>query len=550
MDARQYLEKTSSFPPVSISMLMKSINKLRPLTLLLGLATLSSAAEIAPSPAPIVKPEEIAAGPFKPTDESLAAYHCPDWFRDAKFGIWSHWGPQAVPRQGDWYARGMYENTQYDNKTGKNIGQNRYNKFHLEHYGHPSKFGYKDIIPLWKAERLDPDALMALYKKTGAKYFVSMGTHHDNFFLWDSKIHRWNAAQMGPHKDIVGTYQKAAAKQGLKFGVSEHLGASYTWFRTSHGADESGPMKGVPYDGNDPKFQDLYHRPRAEGDTDWLTTNPEDQREWFDSIKELVDNYHPDLLYSDSKMPFGDVGRSMIAHLYNTNAALNGGKVEAIYNCKEDAKGKWVRDIERGVSDAIRPEAWQTDTSIGDWFYRTGQKYMTSGEVVRMLADIVSKNGNLLLNVVQTPEGDLEPDVLSILDGIGKWIAINGEGIYGTRPWKVYGEGPAIDSHEKGNWGGLKDVPTNPYTPEDLRFTTSKDGHTLYAFCFGVPDKEFRIVSLGKDSKLNDKTIAAVEILGRAEKVTWKQEAGALVVSKPATIPDTEAVGIRISFQP
>ncbi len=529
---------------------MHSIPILTALGAAVSLAVLASAAEPSAASKPVVSPDEIASGPFKPADESLAAYQCPDWFRDAKFGIWSHWGPQAVPREGDWYARGMYENTTVDRKTGEKKGQNRYNKYHLEHYGHPSKFGYKDIIPLWKAERLDPDQLMALYKKTGARYFVSMGTHHDNFFLWDSKIHRWNAAQMGPHKDIVGLYQKAARKQGMKFGVSEHLGASFTWFRTSHGADAEGAMKGVPYDGNDPQNQDLYHKPRAEGDNGWLTNNPEDQRTWFNSIKELVDLYQPDLLYSDSGMPFGDVGRSMIAHLYNTNAARNGGKVEAVYNCKEDAKGKWVRDIERGVADGIRPEPWQTDTSIGDWYYRRGQKYMTSGEVIRMLVDIVSKNGNLLLNVVQTPEGDLEPDVLKILDGIGTWVAINGEGVYGTRPWKVYGEGPAISDQEKGHFGGLKDVPTKPFTAEDYRFTTSKDGNTIHAFCFGVPEKEFRIVSLGGDSELNKKSISSVEILGSSAKLEWKQEPGALVVAKPDSIPNKEAVAIRISLKP
>lgn len=499
---------------------------------------------------PLVAATEIAPGPFSPTDASLAAYKCPDWFRDAKFGIWSHWGPQAVPRQGDWYARGMYENASVNRKTGEVGPQNRYNKYHLEHYGHPSKFGYKDIIPLWKAEKLDVDQLMALYKKTGAKYFVSMGTHHDNFFLWNSKIHRWNAVAMGPKKDIVGMYKEAATKQGMKFGVSEHLGASFTWFRTAHGADRDGPMKDVPYDGNDPQYQDLYHKPRAEGDKDWLTNNPVDQRRWFDCIKELVDVYQPDLLYSDSHMPFGDTGRAMIAHLYNANAARHGGTTEAVYNCKQDATGKWVRDIERGVAEGIRPEPWQTDTSIGDWYYRTGQKYMTAGEVVRMLTDIVSKNGNLLLNVVQTPEGDLESDVQQILDGIGQWIAINGEGIYNTRPWKVYGEGPSTaTAAEKGRFGGLKDVPSKAYTAEDYRFTASKDGQTIYAFCFAVPEKEFRVTALGKDMPHAGKEIGAVEILGVTGKANWKQEADALVVAKPATIPNKEAICLKITLK-
>src|SRR5665647_2925138 len=197
------------------------------------------------------QPKSKAEGPFKPTDESFKQYKYPEWFRDAKFGIWAHWGPQAVPRQGDWYAKKMYMNQSWD--WSKNTFSDKPDEdytYHVAYYGHPSKFGYKDIIPLWKAERWDPEKLMALYKKVGAKYFVSMGTHHDDFFLWNSKIHRWNAVKMGPKKDVVGLWQKAAKKEGLRFGVSEHLGASYTWFQTARGADKTGPMAGVSYDGN------------------------------------------------------------------------------------------------------------------------------------------------------------------------------------------------------------------------------------------------------------------------------------------------------------
>ena len=332
----------------------------------------STAVAQTPTPATVViPPSEIASGPFQPTDESFKQYRYPEWFRDAKFGMWAHWGPQAVPRQGDWYAKKMYVGDQIDPKTGVDKGPDGDYKDHLARYGHPSKFGYKDIIPLWKAEKWDPDALMALYKKAGAKYFVSMGSHHDNFFLWNSKIHRWNAVQMGPHKDVVGIWQQAALKAGLRFGVSEHLAASYNWFQTSHGADKTGPMAGIPYDGNDPANQDLYHTKGEPGDTGWLTKNPEWHHEWFEDVRELVDNYHPDLLYSDSALPFGDVGRDMLANYYNDNAAHHGGKVEAVYNCKQPSEGKWVQDLERGVKDGISPEPWQTDTSIGDWFYRT-----------------------------------------------------------------------------------------------------------------------------------------------------------------------------------
>jgi alpha-L-fucosidase len=514
----------------------------------LAILALTSAAVLAQDSKPSATSNlPIATGKFQPTDESFKQYQYPAWFRDAKFGIWSHWGPQAVPRQGDWYAKKMYLHD-VTGRGGQAAKPDPDNTYHVEHYGHPSKLGYKDIIPLWKAEKWDPEQLMALYKKAGAKYFVSMGTHHDNFFLWNSKIHRWNAVQMGPKKDVVGLWQKAAKKQGLRFGVSEHLGASFTWFQSAHSADATGPMAGIPYDGNDPQYEDLYHAKAAPDDRGWLTKNPVWQREWFDSIKELVDNYQPDLLYSDSPLPFGDVGRSMLAHFYNQDMAKNGGKLEAVYNCKQESGGKWVRDIERGVADGISPEPWQTDTSIGDWFYRTGQKYKTSAEIVQMLTDIVSKNGNLLINIVQTPEGDLEPDMLKTLDDIAAWIKVNGEGIYATRPWVVYGEGPSTKIQQRGQFGGLRDVPEKGYTSGDFRFTKSKDGKTLYAFCLGTPAAEVRIASLGRNSKLAEKPVASVQLMGSKTKLDWKLEDDAVVIKKPVNLPASVATGFRITF--
>lgn len=489
----------------------------------------------------IVPFSQLLAQTFKPTEESFKQYEYPEWFRDAKFGIWAHWGPQAVPRQGDWYAKKMYQNQSWDwsTKSFTEKPDEDYT-YHVAHYGHPSKFGYKDIIPLWKAEKWNPEQLMALYKKVGAKYFVSMGTHHDNFFLWDSKIHKWNAVNMGPKKDVVGLWQKAAKKEGLRFGVSEHLGASYTWFQASRGSDKTGPMAGVPYDGNNEEYADLYHKKAAANDNGWLTTDPENQQNWLACITELIDNYHPDLLYSDSGFPFEEVGRKMVAHYYNT------GKQEAVYTCKQPSKGMWVQDVERGALDSISPFPWQTDTSIGDWFYRTGQKYMTGTEVIQMLVDIVSKNGNLLLNVVQTPEGDLEPDVLAILDVISKWTPANGEGIYGTRPWKIYGEGPStLKKQEKGSFGGVKDV--RPYESADIRFTTKENA--LYAFCMGTPSGDVRITSLGKSSKLNDKAIVSVKILGSNEKLVWKQGDDALVIAKPSKLPEWQVVTFKIEFK-
>lgn len=499
-----------------------------PLTMAAGIALLFSAQGHA-------QELSINKGPFKPTEESLKEYKYPDWFRDAKFGIWAHWGPQAVPRQGDWYAKNIYV---------EGSGQNKY---HVANYGTPSKFGYKDIIPLWKAEKWDPEKLMALYKRAGAKYFVSMGSHHDNFFLWNSKIHRWNAVNMGPHKDVVGLWQKAAKKEGLKFGVSEHLAASYTWYQSAHKADTAGAYKGVPYDGNDPQYADLYHTKAAPGDNGWLTTNPLWMKEWYADVKELVDTYHPDLLYSDSKLPFDEVGRSMLANFYNGNIAYTDGKPTAVYNCKEPSGGKWAQDVERGVLDSISTYPWQTDTSIGDWYYKTGQKYRSGTEVIQMLVDIVSKNGNLLINVVQTPEGDLEQDVLTIIEQIAAWMPANGEGIYGTRPWKIYGEGPSTikANQAKGRFGGLSD--THAYQPADIRFTTK--GNNLYAFCMDAPNSDIRITSLGTSSKLGDKKIATVKLLGSNEKLQWKQEAGSLVITKPSAVPAWKVMCFKIELK-
>jgi alpha-L-fucosidase len=499
------------------------------------------------SSAGIMQNQPLFAQKFTPEIESFKQYKYPDWFRDAKFGIWAHWGPQAVPRQGDWYARKMYESDVLDWRTKEPTGKpSREYLYHVEHYGHPSKFGYKDIIPLWKAERWNPEELIKLYKKVGAKYFVSMASHHDNFFLWDSKIHRWNSVKMGPKKDVVGLWQKAAKKEGLRFGVSEHLGASYTWFQPSHGTDKTGSLAGVPYDGANPEYQDLYHSKTAGDDKGWLTNNPENQKNWLASITELIDMYKPDLIYSDSELPFGEVGRTMVSHFYNQDLAKNGGKLDAVYTCKHSvSNGRWVMDIERGAMDSISVDPWQTDTSIGDWYYRTGQKYMTGTEVIQMLVDIVSKNGNLLLNVVQTPEGDLEQDVLDILNEIAAWIPANGEGIYGTRPWKIYGEGTSTKNQEKGVFGGVKDV--RPYESDDIRFTTK--GETLYAFCMKTPAGNIKINSLGKDSKVCGKQVVSVKILGSKEKLKWNQQSDALVINKPAEMPDWQVVTLKVEFK-
>jgi alpha-L-fucosidase len=468
---------------------------------------------------------KIASGSLEPTMESLTNYHCPDWFRDAKFGIWAHWGPQAVPMDGDWYARQMYQQ-----------GHAQY-KDHLEHYGHPSTNGYKDIIPLWKAEKWDPERLMGLYKRAGAKYFVSMGSHHDNFFLWNSKLHRWNTVNMGPHRDVVGTWQAAAQKYGLKFGVSEHLGASFTWFQDSHKSDKTGALAGVKYDGADPQYEELYHFAAEPGDTGWYSTNPRWQQMWFNEIKELVDNYHPDLLYTDGGVPFGnEVGRSLIAHLYNSDAARRGGAAQVVYTCKQKSEGRWIEDLERGVMPGINPYPWQTDTSIGDWFYNRNWKFRPVSWTIHMLVDIVSKNGNLLLNVVQRPDGSLDGEVEEMLKELADWIGIHGEAIYGTRPWLVYGEGSV---RTKG--GHFHE--DFKYSAKDIRFT--KKGEALYATALGWPeDGRLLVRSLASTGA---GTISEVTLLGSEAKLVWDRTPEGLVVTLPEQklSPYTCALRIR-----
>jgi len=492
-----------------------------------------------------------AQGRFKADQESLKQYRCPEWFRDAKFGIWSHWGPQCVPEDGDWYARRLYMSA----NTKPNYGlpnyvagskPNRGYTLHSKAYGHPSRVGFKDIIPLWKAEKWNPDELMELYARAGAKYFVSMAVHHDNFDLWNSKHQpRWNAVATGPQRDVVGDWQKAAKKRGLWFGVSEHLGASFTWYQVNKGADPSGPMAGVPYDGNDPQYQDLYHPKTEVDDNAWLTTNPRFHATWLARIRDLVDTYNPDLLYSDSKFPFGAVGAELVSHFYNNNEARN-GTLTAIYNCKEDPQPRgWIRDIERGVMTEINPEPWQTDTSIGDWYYRKGEAYKTSTQILQMLADIVSKNGNLLINVVQKPDGEIPDEARQVLEEIAAWMQLNGEAIFATRPWQVYGEGPSVThSAEPGEFGGAVDVRKEPYTAEDIRYTQSKDGKAVFALVMGRANAKVTLHAARVGGKRDE---SRVELLATGQALHHHVDAdGVITISIPDLLAE-EPSALKLS---
>jgi alpha-L-fucosidase len=487
----------------------------------------------------------IAKGPFSGTRESLQSYTIPEWFRDAKFGMWAHWGPQSAAEAGDWYARNMY------------IPGSRQYKHHLDNYGHPSKTGHKDLIQTWKGDKFDPDYLMGLYKKAGAKYFMSMGVHHDNFDLWNSKYTQWNAVKMGVKKDVVGMWRAAAEKHGLKFAVSDHLWISYKWFAVSHRSDTEGPLAGVAYDGADSKYRDLYHDYREVGEIppvklDWNEDGiPESwKRHWFLRIKDLVDNYHPDLLYSDGHIPFEEYGLSLVAHLYNTSAARNSGKVDAVYTSKrrEDSQiGTCALDVERGLVDTIWPTAWQTDTCVGEWHYNRDAKYKTPKVVVDMLVDVVSRNGNLMLNFPLPNSGMLDDRELSILDGITKWMSVNSEAIYGTRPWKIFGQGPGTQS--SATPGSFNEGKRKDLTIEDVRFTTR--GNWLYAFVMGWPEAEAQrqitIAPLGTTSEYAKDKITNVELLGNPGKLEWAQGDAGLKIQLPAEKPCEHAIAFRIS---
>ena len=501
-------------------------------------------------------------GAFAPDWKSLEKYQTPEWFRDAKFGIWAHWGPQCEPEQGDWYARNMY--WQY-NKQGKPNPQYVY---HTQHYGHPSVFGFKDVIPLWKAEHWDPGKLMALYKKAGAKYFMALANHHDNFDTWDSKYQAWNAVNIGPQKNLIAGWEKAARAAGLRFGVSVHAARAWGWNDGTLRSDRDGPKAGVQYDGRltaadgkglwwdglDP--QELYsqnHSPKAAPSAYYM-------QKFFNRTMDLINKYHPDLLYFDDDISGGlplynddpTVGLRLAAHFYNSNTALHDGKLEAVIAAKKltlERRQALTFDIERGGAETILPEPWETDTCIGQWHYSRGlaehHGYKKSPDVIRTLADIVSKNGNLMLSVPLRADGTLDNDELQFLDEMGVWLDANGEGIYSTRPWSVFGEGPTAEtamaeaaSPAAKAAGAAPESKAKPLGPQDVRFTASKDGKTLYAIVLGWPaDGHVILKALAEGSAAFPAKVASVQLLGAAVPIECTRDSAGLHVNLPHQKP-------------
>ena len=507
-------------------------------------------------------PSDFARGPFAANWDSLkAGYRAPNWFRDAKFGIWAHWSAQCVPEAGDWYARNMY------------LQGSPHYEHHLKTYGHPADVGFMEINNLWKAENWNPGELLDLYKAAGARYFVALANHHDNFDNYASKFHAWNATRVGPKKDLIGVWAREARARGLRFGVSSHSAHAWHWFQVAYGYDPEGPRAGQRYDawrltkydgagkwwhGLDP--QELYAgvtTPVPDGitttkeyeawhqehDGQWdekpPLANPGFVRQWYLRTKDLIDSYQPDLVYfDDNELPLGQAGLDIAAHYYNSALARH-GSLDVVLNGKilpDARKGALVEDVERGFRSDIEPLPWQTDTCIGDWHYnraRYDQKsYVPAAAVIHRLCDVVSKNGNLLLSVPLRGDGTIDSEERRVVSEIGSWTRKYGEAIYGSRPWRVAGEGPTEVS--SGQFGEEK---IRPFTAEDIRFTVNKGA--VYAMTLGRPGQTLSIRSLAGAG------IQRVEAVGVPGSLDFTCDANGLRV----TIPDQASHDFGIALK-
>lgn len=501
--------------------------------------------------------EPMQKGKFEPNWESLKTYETPEWFRNAKFGIWAHWGPQCVEGSGDWMARSLYIE-----------GSSQY-KYHVAHYGHPTEVGFKDILPLFKAERWNPDSLVAYYKSLGAQYFFALGNHHDNFDLWDSKYQPWNSMRIGPKRDILGEWASAARKAGLPFGISFHADHAWLFYETSRRYDRSGDKMGKTYDGRltkedgkgkwweglDPQQLYAQNHPLSEGS--WADGMIHRQWGWdngaalptvayatdfYNRTLDAINRYHPDLIYFDTTVlpfyPVSDAGMKIAAHFYNHNMLQHRGKNEAVLFGKildKEQRKALVWDVERGAPNEIVPEPWQTCTCIGGWHYNTSiyehNQYKSATTVVRLLVDVVSKNGNLLLSVPLRADGTFDEKEKAIMDEFGVWMRQNCEAIYDTRPWIRFGEGPIAESSIQLNAQGFNEGSYQNAGSSEIRFTQKKN--VLYAIALDWPkDHTIRIKSLGKNKKDYGKRIHSVKLIGYG-KVKFQQTDEALEVYLP-----------------
>ena len=503
---------------------------------------------------------EVQTGTFTPDWESLSGWQCPEWFKDAKFGIWAHWGPQCHAEDGDWYARFMY----YE-------GSGQYN-WHVSHFGDPKTFGLKDLCNDWKAQKWDPAKLVNLYKSVGARYFMALGNHHDNFDLWNSPYQEWNSVNVGPKKDLIKGWSDACKEAGLPFGVSIHASHAWTWLEPSQEYDgnltkEDG--KGQWWEGLDP--QELYaqNHPHSTGwsesgtiHSQWEWGNgasqpSEEYKQKFQNrVLELVNDYAPDMIYfDDTAMPFygcdDQIGKNILTHYYN-KAAASDGTPQVVVTGKQLTKAQkdyMLWDVERGIPDRIQDEYWQTCTCIGSWHYDVNvynnNGYKSAQQVVDMLVDIVSKNGNLLLSVPVRSDGTIDDKEEAILAGIKAWMDVNGTSIYGTRPWKTFGEGPLADAANPLSAQGFNEG--NNYSAKDVRYVQDKDGNLFATIMRWPAGKTFTFKSLGKSSQYYSGKVKSLQLLGHGD-VSFTESIDGITVQLPDAKPNDIAPVFQITF--
>ena len=481
---------------------------------------------------------------YQSTWNSLRAHPIPQWFHDAKFGIYTHWGVYCVPGfgpNGSWYPYFMYQ-----------PGTKQY-EHHVKTYGGPEKFGYKEFIPELTGEKFDADEWAEIFKGAGAQYAGPVGEHHDGFAMWDSAFTEWNARQMGPKRDIVGELEQAIRKQNMRFMVALHHAENYWFF--PHWVSE--------YDASDPIYAGLYGEAHERIGEPYEHTDPDDTwphdffvqfvklkpsksflERWQNKTCEVIDKYHPDLLWFD----FGLKGihdrykREMLAYYYN-QAERWKREVLVTYKMHDLVPGTGLIDLEQRAFDRLTYQFWVTDTTVDDgtgWGYLHNQKYREVSTVIHELVNNVSKNGHMLLNVGPKPNGELPEEAKLILAEMGKWLEVNGEAIYGTTPWLIFGEGPSIEDSSRVFPSREKDVPSE-FTSQDIRFTAK--GDTLYAICLGLPTSEVKIESC---YGLYPGEIKKVTMLGVEEPLQWTLGDGGLQVAPPAGLPGEHAVTLKI----
>jgi alpha-L-fucosidase len=475
-------------------------------------------------------------GPFRPTWESLQKYRAPAWYEDAKFGIFIHWGLYSVPAfANEWYSRNMYqrESPEYNH--------------HVATYGPPSKFGYKDFIPLLKAEHFDPGEWARLFREAGAKYVVPVAEHHDGFPMYESRLTDWCASKMGPRRDVLGELARAIRAEGLHFGASSHR-AEHDWFfdgGRTFDSDVNDPRLAAFYGPAHPRLVKQGYEDRLF--EDWTYVSAEFMDDWLARTAEIVEKYHPDLVYFDwwiGHPSFREHVARFAAFYYNQGAIRGPG---VVLNYKYDAlqENSGTLDVERGQLSDIRPLHWQTDTSLsnGSWGYLEKDTYKTPEFIIHLLADVVSKNGNLLLNVGPRPDGTIPAPAQQVLRDVGAWLKVNGEAIYGTRPWTRYGEGPTAVAS-----GSFHDSDTKPYTSADFRFTTK--GPILYAIELGWPAGGWvTIRSLGYDDLGSSPKIQSVSLLGSKAEIAWQQRPDGLHIQLPPRPSGQYAYVFRIPLR-